>query len=56
MVRLENVSKAFGDKTVLSGFSYEFGEGARYVITGSSGVGKTTRRTACCRGAPCCRT
>ena len=42
MVRLENVSKAFGDKTVLSGFSYEFGEGARYVITGSSGVGKTT--------------
>ncbi|MBO4933567.1 MAG: ABC transporter ATP-binding protein [Clostridia bacterium] len=42
MVRLENVSKAFGDKTVLSGFSYEFGKGARYVITGSSGVGKTT--------------
>jgi ABC-type nitrate/sulfonate/bicarbonate transport system ATPase subunit len=42
MVRLENVSKAFGDKTVLSGFSYEFVEGARYVITGSSGVGKTT--------------
>lgn len=42
MVRLENVTKAFGDKTVLSGFSYEFAEGARYVITGSSGVGKTT--------------
>ncbi len=42
MVRLENVTKAFGDKTVLSGFSYEFVEGARYVITGSSGVGKTT--------------
>ncbi len=42
MVRFENVSKAFGDKTVLRGFSYEFGEGVRYVITGSSGVGKTT--------------
>ncbi|MBQ6553546.1 MAG: ABC transporter ATP-binding protein [Clostridia bacterium] len=42
MVRFENVTKAFGDKTVLRGFSYEFGEGVRYVITGRSGVGKTT--------------
>ena len=42
MVRFENVTKAFGDKTVLSGFSYEFADGVRYVVTGSSGVGKTT--------------
>ena len=42
MIRLENVSKAFGGKTVLSGLSYEFAEGRRFVVTGASGVGKTT--------------
>ena len=42
MLRLENVSKAFGEKKVLDGFSYTFEEGKRYAVTGASGVGKTT--------------
>ena len=42
MVKLENVSKAFGEKKVLEGFSYEFEDGVRYAVTGPSGVGKTT--------------
>ena len=42
MVKLDNVSKAFGGKAVLSGFSYEFESGRRYAVTGASGVGKTT--------------
>ena len=42
MIRLDNVSKAFGGKAVLSGISYDFEEGKRYVVTGASGVGKTT--------------
>ncbi|MBR5769363.1 MAG: ATP-binding cassette domain-containing protein [Clostridia bacterium] len=42
MIRLENVSKAFGEKAVLAGFSFTFEEGKRYAVTGPSGVGKTT--------------
>lgn len=42
MIRLEKVSKSFGDKKVLDGFSQVFEEGRRYVVTGPSGVGKTT--------------
>ena len=42
MIWLENVSKSFGDKNVLAGFSFTFEEGKRYAVTGASGVGKTT--------------
>ena len=42
MLRLENVSKAFGEKTVLADFSYAFEKGKSYAVTGPSGVGKTT--------------
>ena len=41
-VRLENVSKAFGDKAVLSDFSAEFPEGKITCVMGPSGAGKTT--------------
>lgn len=42
MLRIDNVSKAFGEKTVLADFSYTFENGKNYAVTGSSGVGKTT--------------
>lgn len=42
MVRLEGISKSFGDKTVLDNFSLEIGEGERFVLLGRSGCGKTT--------------
>ena len=42
MIKLENVSKAFGEKTVLRSFSHAFAEGKTCLVTGASGVGKTT--------------
>jgi len=42
MIRLENISKAYGEKQVLDKLSLEFEEGQFHCITGSSGVGKTT--------------
>jgi len=42
MVRLQGISKSFGNKTVLRNFSLEIGEGERFVLLGRSGCGKTT--------------
>jgi phospholipid/cholesterol/gamma-HCH transport system ATP-binding protein len=41
MIELENVSKAFGPKRVLSGFSLTVQEGETMVIIGFSGTGKS---------------
>jgi phospholipid/cholesterol/gamma-HCH transport system ATP-binding protein len=41
MIELENVSKAFGPKRVLAGFSLTVNEGETMVIIGFSGTGKS---------------
>ena len=41
-LKLENIVKRFGNRTVLDGFSYEFEENGVYAVVGESGVGKTT--------------
>ena len=42
MLRLENISKRFGEKVILDGFSYTFEATGVYIIRGTSGIGKTT--------------
>ncbi|MBR5287000.1 MAG: ABC transporter ATP-binding protein [Clostridia bacterium] len=42
MIEVKNVSVAFGDKQVLSGFSHHFEKGKHYALFGPSGCGKTT--------------
>ncbi len=42
IVELKNVSKSFGDKTVLSDFSYLFSRNDRIGIVGHNGAGKST--------------
>lgn len=42
MLKLKNVSKSFGDKLILSDFSYDFKESSLVIIKGPSGCGKTT--------------
>ncbi len=39
---LQNITKFYGDKTILKDFSYTFEKGKKYLITGASGRGKTT--------------
>ena len=39
---IKNIRKAFGEKKIFDGFSYEFSETGIYAICGESGVGKTT--------------
>ncbi len=39
---LQNITKSYGDKTILKDFSYTFEKGKKYLITGASGRGKTT--------------
>ena len=41
-MELQNVSKAYGGKPVLSRFSAVLAPGGRYALMGPSGVGKTT--------------
>lgn len=41
-LELKNISKNFGNKTILKDFSYSFNSPGLYVLTGESGVGKTT--------------
>jgi len=41
MIRLDNISKAFGDKQVLKGFSMEVNEGETVALIGYSGSGKS---------------
>ncbi|MGD9606358.1 MAG: amino acid ABC transporter ATP-binding protein [Leucobacter sp.] len=42
MIRLEHITKAFGDRTILDDLSLEFAEGRATAIVGSSGAGKST--------------
>ena len=42
MIRLNDVTKKYGDKTVLEHFSCEFPENGFAAVTGASGIGKTT--------------
>lgn len=42
MIKLQNVSVAFGDKQVLRDFSRRFEPGKHYALFGPSGCGKTT--------------
>jgi len=48
MIRLENVSKSFDEKIVISSFSFEFKDGNSYAIIGDSGKGKTTLLNLIC--------
>jgi phospholipid/cholesterol/gamma-HCH transport system ATP-binding protein len=41
MIKIENISKSFGDKTVLEGISGEFYRGKPNLIIGASGTGKS---------------
>ena len=41
-LKLNNISKSFGDKSILNSFSYTFNETGLYIVSGDSGVGKTT--------------
>ncbi|MES0861062.1 ATP-binding cassette domain-containing protein [Ruegeria sp. SCPT10] len=41
MIRMENVTKAFGDNRVLQGMSLEIAKGTSMVIIGGSGTGKS---------------
>jgi polar amino acid transport system ATP-binding protein len=42
MLKVENISKSYGDKKVLDNISFEVEKGDIAIITGPSGVGKTT--------------
>lgn len=42
VIELEGVSKAYGDRTLIQHFSYEFGPGDRIGIIGGNGAGKST--------------
>ena len=42
MLRVRNVSRSYGDETVLRDLSIEVGEGETVAVIGPSGVGKTT--------------
>ncbi len=42
MIRLENISKSYGDQQVISGLGLEIPDGGRLAIMGRSGAGKTT--------------
>lgn len=41
-LRLDNISKKFGEKSILENFSYSFEKTGLYFISGESGIGKTT--------------
>ena len=42
MIVLKDITKSYGEKTILQGFSQTFEDGARYAILAPSGRGKTT--------------
>lgn len=48
MLRLENITKTYGEKTLFRDFSYTFPDTGIYAITGNSGAGKTTLARIIC--------
>ncbi len=42
ILELENVSKSYGDLTIMKGFDYVFKKGERIGVVGKNGVGKST--------------
>ncbi|MFT6080706.1 MAG: ATP-binding cassette subfamily F protein uup [Planctomycetota bacterium] len=42
VLRIQDVSKSFGDRTIIEPFSFELGPGQRLGIVGKNGAGKTT--------------
>ena len=42
VLKLNSISKRFGERLILDGFSYTFGKSGLYFILGESGAGKTT--------------
>ncbi|MBQ7283477.1 MAG: ATP-binding cassette domain-containing protein, partial [Oscillospiraceae bacterium] len=42
MLKVTNLYKSFGDKTVLNNISFELGDGEILCLRGKSGAGKTT--------------
>ena len=42
MIKLKNVTKAYGKRKILDNFSYTFADSGLYVVVGESGAGKTT--------------
>ena len=42
VLKINNLSKSFADRVILDNFSYSFSENGIYLITGESGIGKTT--------------
>lgn len=47
MIKIENISKSFGDKQVLKNISAEFEQGKTNLIIGQSGSGKTIMMRIC---------
>ena len=41
-LKIHDLSKSFGQKTILTGFSYDFSDTGVYILRGKSGIGKTT--------------
>ena len=48
MLKLESVSKSFGEKTLFRDFSFLFNHPGIYALKGKSGVGKTTMLRIIC--------
>ena len=42
MLKIEKLTKKFGDKVIFNDFSFDFSEKGCYVLVGESGIGKTT--------------
>lgn len=42
MIEVKNIEMKFGSKTIFQNFNYTFNDNNLYVITGTSGIGKTT--------------
>ena len=41
-LKLSNISKSYGTKSVISDFNYDFADNGLYALVGESGAGKTT--------------